>query len=103
MPCELLLPKNHPKDKQICTNYVPGSGFPPAASCFGDSGGPLTVNENGYSVVIGIVSSGVGPCVPQSTEADIYTEVQAYLPWITKIIGQGSDLSFLSSFEQKEC
>ena len=103
MPCETFLPKNYPIDKKICTNYVPGSGLPPASSCFGDSGGPLTVNENGYQVVIGIVSSGYGPCVPRSTKADIYTKVQAYLPWITKIIGQGLDLSFLSSFEQTEC
>ena len=89
MPCELLLPKGHPRDKKICANYVPGSGLHPALSCTGDSGGPLTVNENGYRVVIGIVSSGVGPCVPQSTRADVYAEVQAYLPWITKTIGQG--------------
>ena len=93
MPCELLLPKGHPRDKKICANYVPGSGLPPALSCMGDSGGPLTVNENGHRVVIGIVSyepnHPSGRCVPHSTKADVYVEVQAYLPWIMEKIGQG--------------
>lgn len=94
MPCELLLPEGHPRDNKICANYVPGSGLPPALSCMGDSGGPLTVNENGHRVVIGIVSyeqpnHTSGRCVPHSTKADVYVEVQAYLPWIMEIIGQG--------------
>ena len=52
MPCELLLPKGHPRDKKICANYVPGSGLPPTLSCMGDSGGPLTVNEKGHRVIL---------------------------------------------------
>ena len=90
MPCELFLDDFlFPTEKRICGNYVPGSGLPPAVFCRGDSGGPLTVNENGYRVVIGIVSYSFGKCTPNSQNADVYTEVQAYLPWIKKTIGQG--------------
>ena len=97
MPCELFtLPKDEPQEKKICANYVAGSGLPPAYSCVGDSGGPLTVNENGYRVVIGIVSyeplHSSGMCTPHPQKPDVYTEVQAYLPWIKKVIGQGLEI-----------
>ena len=40
-------------DSQLCT-----SGEHGRSSCSGDSGGPLTVQRNGYSTQIGIVSFG---------------------------------------------
>ena len=86
-----------PKDwrsKKICLHH--GSVLPPATACSGDSGGPLIVNEGGYSVVIGVTSFGYDPtqsktetCNPKGVS--VYGEVQAYLPWIKNIIGQGQN------------
>ena len=78
--------------KKICAFNHPRFNQPPASACYGDSGGPLTVsNDEGYAVVIGVVSY-----IPQETrqecsgqKASIFTKVQAYLPWIKSITGIG--------------
>jgi len=57
------------------------------STCFGDSGGPLAVQENGKYTVVGIVSYG-DPCT-QPGHADVYTRVTKYLPWIKKNIADG--------------
>ena len=83
---------------QICTHHEDG---PPAQACFGDSGGPLIMDEGGYGVVIGVVSYGQMPKCPQGDwkcnfdgkcnkdGVAVYTKVEAYLPWIKKTTGQG--------------
>ena len=74
---------------------------PPASACFGDSGGPLILDQNGFAMVIGITSYLQTPkCSPgdfrcildnkcRTDSIDIYTKVKAYLPWIKEITGQG--------------
>ena len=74
---------------------------PPANTCFGDSGGPSLLDQNGFAVVIGLTSYGQNPkcslgdfkCVLdtpcRSEGTDIHTKVKAYLPWIKEITGQG--------------
>ena len=56
------------------------------------------MNEGGYSVVVGVSSFLYNPTqIPTyqcSTEGvSIYAEIQAYLPWIESIIGQGENIS----------
>ena len=71
MPCETLLPEDFPlnmtltnnpkawpkdwRSKKICLHHQ--NIFPPATACSGDSGGPLIMNEGGYSVVVGVQGS----------------------------------------------
>ena len=114
MPCETLLPEDFPlnmtkdpkawrkdyRSKKICLHHQ--NIFPPATACSGDSGGPLIMNEGGYSVVVGVSSFLYNPTqIPTyqcSTEGvSIYAEVQAYLPWIESIIGQGENISMYGS------
>ena len=106
-PCETLLPPPDTLDTQnmtggedspkLCLNH--GNILPPATACVGDSGGPLIVNEGGYSVVIGVanaigdttnLTSPTGKCNP-TKGVSVYSEVQAYLPWIKSKIGQGQN------------
>ena len=113
IPCETLLPEDFPlkmpnnpefwpkgwRSKKICLHH--GSVLPPATACSGDSGGPLIVNEGGYSVVMGVASLIFDPNINfQKQEptrcggaktVSTYAEVQAYLPWIKSIIGQGQN------------
>ncbi|BET01568.1 protease [Nesidiocoris tenuis] len=52
-------------------------------TCFGDSGGPLTVEtKSGRRVLIGVVSFGVTGCAVQPAFPDLYTRVSEYLKWI---------------------
>ena len=57
----------------ICLDHEIGSG-----ACFGDSGGPLTFNEE----LIGVCSFGDDDC--GSTVPDVYTRVLPYLDWIAE-------------------
>ncbi|QQP55765.1 Serine proteinase stubblelike, partial [Caligus rogercresseyi] len=49
-------------------------------ACFGDSGGPLIVEENGRCTVVGVVSYGFG-CSTQFV-AGVYTRVTEFMDWI---------------------
>ena len=87
-----------PTDTQICTHREEG---PPAQVCFGDSGGPLIMDEGGYGVVIGVASYIVPAKCPhgdfkcyldKKCDKDgvaVFTKVEAYLPFIKKTTGQG--------------
>ena len=88
----------NPADTQICTHHEDG---PSAQICFGDSGGPLIMDEGGYGVVIGVASYLAPAKCPQGDwkcyldgkcDKDgvaVYTKVEAYLPFIKKTTGQG--------------
>ena len=113
-PCEELLPdseetknmtggKGYPKgwrSKKICLHH--GSTLPPATACSGDSGGPLIVNEGGYSVVIGVssfifdlntnIQKQIFPRCGSAKSVSVYAEVQDFLPWIKSIIGEGENI-----------
>ena len=54
--------------------------------CSGDSGGPLTVNENGVHVVVGVVASNWG-C--SGNRPALFTRVTTFLPWIRENIKDG--------------
>lgn len=60
----------------ICTSGDGGRG-----SCNGDSGGPLSVQRDGQSMLIGIVSFGrASGC--QGGNPAAYARVTSFLPWI---------------------
>ncbi|KAI5740200.1 hypothetical protein M8J76_001541 [Diaphorina citri] len=48
----------------------------------GDSGGPLTFEQDGYHVLAGIVSYGVTGCAIMPSYPDLYTRVSEYIRWI---------------------
>ena len=54
----------------------------------GDSGGPMTVNQNGKHVVVG-VTSGLGGQECSSDYPDIFTRVTEFLYWIRNTIKDG--------------
>lgn len=61
-----------------------------------DSGGPLMVNaneDNKKSVVIGLVSTGIGCARPYLP--GIYTRVSEYIPWIREVIEKWFELEFI--------
>ena len=53
------------------------------------------MNEGGYSVVIGVASfiydGTEKPRCGSAKGVSVYGEVEAYLPWIKSIIGQGQN------------
>jgi len=59
------------------------------SACHGDSGGPLAVQENGKYTVVGIASYIHPDGCTQSGQADVYTRVTKYLPWIRENIADG--------------
>lgn len=63
----------------VCTSGT-GSGGNNVGACNGDSGGPLTIQRNGQSVLIGIASfvSGVGCEAGWPTG---FARVTSFVPW----------------------
>ncbi|KAL5012164.1 hypothetical protein ScPMuIL_010715 [Solemya velum] len=59
---------------RICVFEVKGG----RASCFGDSGGPLTCNIAGKWVLVGLTSYGFTTCSAPS----VYTRVSSYQDWL---------------------
>ena len=95
MPCDVLLPPDSGPDlpKKLCIQNFPS--LPPAIGCFGDSGGPMVVCKGDRIVVIGVSAYGRHPtehtCKNDNFTVGAYMEVQAYLPWIRKTIGEGNN------------
>lgn len=68
-------------------------------SCFGDSGGPLTVDQNGRRFILGIVSFGNNECADVDYPG-VYTRVAAFSGWIeskTKIKSSTFEFQTFSS------
>ena len=105
LPCEMLIPpmQNNYGSRRLCLqNFY---ALPSATACFGDSGGPLVVCEGDRTVVIGVASSIANPigdldslvqlvtaptCVKDKT-VSAYVDIQQYLPWIRRNIGEGNN------------
>ncbi|KAK7068799.1 Plasma kallikrein, partial [Halocaridina rubra] len=64
------------KPEMLCAGLKNGG----KDSCAGDSGGPLTVEENRRHTLVGITSFGVGCGLPDTP--GVYTRMTAYLDWI---------------------
>lgn len=67
------------KAKDITQNMMCARS-PGADACYGDSGGPLTVSENGQAVLVGVVSWGLDCAQPQWP--GVYSRVTSGLDWI---------------------
>ena len=61
-----------------------GKTLPPAQICYGDSGGPLILEENGKSIVIGVASSFYG-CT--TNRKAYFTNVQKFRGFISASTG----------------
>ncbi|XP_055378938.1 uncharacterized protein LOC129610397 [Condylostylus longicornis] len=86
----LLQPSN------ICTSGANGK-----STCTGDSGGPLTVEEDGKKILIGITSFGsVFGC--EKGFPGVYTRITSYLDWISDITGIGYDTKTKSEESEEE-
>lgn len=61
--------------------YLYGKALVGYGNCYGDSGGPLIVTENGRSELIGVVKGAWGNC-DESRLPGIYMRVATYRDWI---------------------
>ncbi|KAK9510989.1 hypothetical protein O3M35_005651 [Rhynocoris fuscipes] len=67
-------------DTQMCAGYEKGG----KDSCWADSGGPLMVGEGEQTMVVGIVSTGIGCARPQLP--GLYTRISDYVNWIGEML-----------------
>lgn len=70
-------------DKDLCTDNPNGD----SGACYGDSGGPQIVDNNGEWVLIGATSRSGNGDPTCATGPSIYTNVTAYTDWINETIG----------------
>ena len=70
------------RDNRLCVLH--GKTLPPAQICYGDSGGPLILEENGKSIVIGVSSSFYG-C--RTNRKAYFTDVQKFRGFISASTG----------------
>ncbi|CAL4195611.1 unnamed protein product [Meganyctiphanes norvegica] len=74
------------KYSMICTRNKEGYEEGGKSPCHGDSGGPLTVKEDGKHVQVGVVSFGLG-CASKGSPA-IYQRASKFLRWIKNQVGK---------------
>ena len=58
------------------------AAFPERDACFGDSGGPMTIQDQGVHVLEGVISWGKNCAKPQWP--GVYARVRFVLPWIMR-------------------
>lgn len=68
-------------DSQICAGFAEGG----KDACYGDSGGPLMVIEDGQYKQVGIVSYGAGCAKPN--KYNVYTHVTLFRTWVEDYTG----------------
>ncbi|XP_055325957.1 trypsin 5G1-like [Sitodiplosis mosellana] len=68
-------------DRMICAGFVKGDKSP----CYGDSGGPLSVESDGDRVVIGVVSWGKDCGAPNYP--GVFGRITSVRPWIKSLSG----------------
>ncbi|KAL1124436.1 hypothetical protein AAG570_001064, partial [Ranatra chinensis] len=67
-------------DTQICAGHENGG----RDSCWADSGGPLMVKDGDHTMVVGVVSTGIGCARPRLP--GLYTRISEYVPWIGQML-----------------
>ncbi|GLH11932.1 Serine proteinase stubble [Gryllus bimaculatus] len=72
-------------DSQICAGYEKGG----RDSCWADSGGPLMIGEGDYTVVVGVVSAGIG--CGRYRLPGLYTRLSEYVTWIEDTVREHED------------
>jgi secreted trypsin-like serine protease len=65
-----------------------GFGGKDTGVCSGDSGGPMTVTENGKHVVVGVASFIIDDCA-NGDYPDVFMRVTSFMPWIRENIKDG--------------
>ncbi|XP_014256631.1 trypsin-1-like isoform X2 [Cimex lectularius] len=63
-------------DSQMCAGFEDGG----KDSCWADSGGPLMIGDGDGTMVVGIVSTGIGCARPKLP--GLYTRISDYVNWI---------------------
>ncbi|XP_064096495.1 coagulation factor XI-like [Macrobrachium nipponense] len=74
--CQIKSPDVTITPQMLCA----GGGEGQKDTCTGDSGGPMTVEENGRHFLVGITSFGIGCGIRGSP--GVYTRVTAFLDWV---------------------
>lgn len=80
--CRAYYGKHRIEDKMTCAGFEYGG----KDACQGDSGGPLVGHVDGRTVLVGVVSWGIG-CA-RAHNPGVYTQVSKYIDWIYDVVGK---------------